>query len=326
MIKIFKTFTPQTIIILLFFAVVMKLGYILQPINLQSFIENNNSDWLSEMIFEYFKNNHRTLVFLSIVLIIFQSFIINRICITYKLFQQESFVPSAIFILLTSLNPWFNILSAPLITSTIILFTINNILRIQSTSMPNKLMYNSGLFIGLSTIFYWPNVVLLPFAIWAYAVTKKPNLREILALILGIITTLYVIITGSYLLDYDFSAVISTTINFQIPSKDFITNNWLSITSITLLISTSLFVLNKYFSKMIESTKKMWWSILIFLFMGIGIPFVLWKDEPLNWYFFLIPASIIISNIWLSDCNRWLRIAFFWLTIGSAITIQYNLI
>lgn len=324
MIKLFKSFTPQTVVLVLIFTIVLKLGYIIYPIN-QELIHSNSSDWLNEYIYSFFEPNSAYPIVIGMILIVCQALLINRLCTEYKLLQQDSFIPAAIYILITSLNPWYNVFSSATISSTIILFVLNNILRIQVTSMPKKLMYNSGLFIGLSAIIYWPSIVLFLFVIWAYIISKKFNGKEVIALFLGVITLLYVALSGLYLLDYPLSSLQLHSINYSTPDITTIKDNWLSLSCLGLLLVMGIVSLNQNFRKTVESTKKMWWSVILFMIMGTVIPFIKWEIYPINAQFFIIPSTLIIANIWMSDINKWIKIVLFWITILSITINQYNL-
>lgn len=325
MIKLFKSFTPQTIVLVLIFTIIIKLGFILHPIN-QGITISDSSDWLNVYIFDIFKENSSFHIFLGLIVVIIQALLINRICTEYKLLQQDSFVPAALYIMVTSLNPWYNVFTSAMISSTIVLLVLNNILRIHITSMPKKLMYNSGLFIGLSIIIYWPSIVLFLFVLWAYIISKKINIKEIIALLFGVITILYVTISALYLLDYPFDFINLNKLDYIQPNISTIKNNWLSLSCLGLLLVFGIVSLNQNFRKTVESTKKMWWSVILFVIMGTVIPFVKWEMYPINAHFFIIPSTMIIANIWMSDINRWFKIVVFWITILSIIILQYNLL
>jgi len=322
-IRAFKSFTPQTIITLLLFTIVIKLGYLLYPIDYHTYISQNNLTAWGLQIHQFSLENISLSNILACIIICFQALFINRLSTEYKLFPQDTFIPAALYILISSCSPWFNILTPELLASSCILLIINNILRIQITTMPKKLMYNSGLLLGLATLIYWPSILFILFILWAYSISKKFEIKEIIALIFGTATTIYLYMAYLFLLDKPSQLTeIFENKNFSI-SFDKIKNNWLPITCIALTTLTATYGLNKNYERSLESQKKMWISLIIYLIISILFTFADWQNNIINSIFLLPSATLILAHVWLTEYNKWIRILLFWVIIGCTVYFQY---
>lgn len=326
MLAIFKNFTPQTVILLLIFAIILKLGYIIQPIDLNYFTTNNNGTFLGKYILEFSSSFPKLSLFFALIINTSLALIINRLSTEYKLFPQDSFIPASLYIILSSLSPWFNILTPALLANTLAIFALNNILRINTTTMPKKLMYNCGLFLGISSLIYWPTLIYIPFVLWSYIISKKFDFKEILAAIFGHLTVIYIYIATIFLTTGNLNQ--NTLSNLQPTNINLSTIKDNAISIIILMTATGIGAigLQKNFNKSLENTKKMWWSIIIFLIFSTLLPFLKWEDNITTMLGCLIPCTLLSAHIWLVEYNKYIRIAVFWILILSTIIVQYNLI
>ena len=322
--KLFKSFTPQTILLLLLFATVIKFGFLIDPPVIYVHKDEWGFQWLIQNLLRAMGNESVTLTLISLINLVLQALLVNRLATEYKLFQSESFVPAAVFILVSSFIPDWNTLSAPMIASWPILITINNLMRLSTTQSPRKLLFNSGMFVALASIIYYPACLFLLFIIWSRIILKPVTFKEVIILILGFLTPLYFLGIILFLMDYPIQEKKFSYLNI-IQIKEDLRNYKLFVTIglMGILLTIGTYCVNHIMDKLIEAIKKSWWMVIITLITSCIIAIFPVGKENASWYFCLVPASLIISAIWMSSTNKWLKIILFWLILGGIVYIQY---
>lgn len=324
MLNLFKTFNPQTIILLIGFSFLLKFGYILHPGSL--YIPDNSwgTDFLLQPLQKSIGPDSYLWFILAQISIILQALVINRLATEYKLYPIDSFIPAALFIMVSTLYPAWNVLSAPMLASWPILIAINNMLRLHITQSPRKLLFNSGILVTIAGILYLPSIIFALFIVWALVIRKTLSLSDILILILGLITPLYFVAIGLYLSDAPWQSLSISKmglIDLEIFMYDpkFVVSGLF----ILLLLLAGTINLNHQMDKNVEAIKKNWWIVIASLivatlFIGIQV-----NAEQAFGYVFLMPATLIMAALWTAERSKWLKILAFWLMIAAIICLQY---
>ncbi len=325
--RLFKAFTPQTLLILLIFSILLKLKYLsITSLSLPELQQGgSSSNWLMYSIQKSFGVNSIIYPILVIINLILQSLWINRIASEYKLFPQASFIPAATFIMVSSLFVEWNTLSAPMLATWPILFAINNMLRMSITSTPQKLLFNSGMFVALASLIYLPALLFALYLIWSLILLKSVRIKDIILILLGILTPVYFTIGLGYLLEWNWIQSLPLIKVSIIPIKEIINNHKYlpSIITFVVLIILGIFRLNQMMDRMLESAKTAWWNLIIVFIFGFVIALFPFSNEHSSWYFLLAPSSLLIASVWNCNEGKWLKIGTFWALIFFIIYIQY---
>lgn len=115
---------------------------------------------------------------MSTCLIIVQAGIFNRLLLKNKAYDENSYLPSFLYMILAVSVPDFMALSPQLMSLTFVLITLGNVLRRIDNQVTDELFLNSGIYIGLATMIYIPAVVfflvfLFSFILFSTAVTRR---------------------------------------------------------------------------------------------------------------------------------------------------------
>ena len=95
----------------------------------------------------------------SSLIIIFQAGIFNQLLLKNKAYDENSYLPAFLYMILMVSVPDFMTLSPQLISLTFILLAFRNVLRRIDNQVTDELFLNSGIFIGVATMIYLPSVV-----------------------------------------------------------------------------------------------------------------------------------------------------------------------
>lgn len=146
---------------------------------------------------EFIFNRSQTVyVILAILLTTYQSLVFNTFLINKKAFNETTYVPAFVYIILSSFSFDFYVLSPVLISLTWILLALRNVFyRVESRSQDDRIL-GTGIYIGLATLCYLPSIVFLFSTIIAYMLFASVSFRRYLLLLYG--TSLPILITLTY--------------------------------------------------------------------------------------------------------------------------------
>lgn len=153
---------------------------------------------LIELVFD---RNPIVYVILAILLTTYQALLFNNFLLTKKAYDENTFVPALVYILLSSFSFDFYFLSPVLIALTWILLAMRNVFyRIESRSKDNRIL-GTGIYLGLAVLCYLPSILFLLSTIIAYLLFTNVSFRRYLLLLYGTLLPLLVAITYYFLND-----------------------------------------------------------------------------------------------------------------------------
>lgn len=117
-------------------------------------------------------------VFFSTVLITVQAGILNRILVKNKAYEENTYVPGFLYVIVMSGTMDFFALSPQLLSLTFLLLALGHILRRIDNVASDELFIRSGLYLALATCFYIPSgififIFLLGFSLFTSAIVRR---------------------------------------------------------------------------------------------------------------------------------------------------------
>ncbi|RMG68070.1 MAG: hypothetical protein D6722_12225 [Bacteroidetes bacterium] len=143
--------------------------------------------WLFHALWAVFGSSSWWVVRVGTALYIYLAAIYyNGILAEYKLFRQFSGLPAFIFVFLASV-PWYSLeMSASLLVLWPVVAAFHAVLRLGERRRQNYgLLFQAGLWMGLSVLVSYKVVFILLGLLVAYLVLRAPRLDELLALVMG---------------------------------------------------------------------------------------------------------------------------------------------
>jgi hypothetical protein len=95
------------------------------------------------------------------------------------------YLPGMTYLLITSLFPEWNYLSAPLIVNTILLFVLSGLLKIYNQQNAKGTIYNMGLALGIASFLFFPSITFIIWVLLALLVMRPFRLNEWMICIVG---------------------------------------------------------------------------------------------------------------------------------------------
>ena len=140
---------------------------------------------------------------LSSFVIIFQAGIFNQLLLKNKAYDENSYLPAFLYMILMVSIPDFMTLSPQLMSLTFVLLSLQNVLRRIDNQVTDELFLNSGIFIGVATMIYLPAIVfylvfLFALILFSTAVTRRLLLYLFSFLLVFTLCSLYFYWRGDF--------------------------------------------------------------------------------------------------------------------------------
>lgn len=244
---------------------------------------------------------------ISIVLVLIQAFLFNAVLIKHKAFAENTYLPAFIYVIL--MNVFFDmaVLSPVLLSLIFIILAFDSIITHLVTKKDDQLIFFTGVYLGIATLFYYAAFTLLIATFASYLLLTGTSARRHLLLFFGfvmpiIITAIYFYLRGSakeFYIDYILS--IFTVEAFM--ALDFV--SFISIVLIPLLFIIIAVV--KTFSAIGYNNQQQRVQKVMFFMLALGIAawFVNRERSPYQLTIFALPTAFFLTHFFLSIKKKW---------------------
>jgi hypothetical protein len=320
---IFRTNNPLNTFLLLVYGILIKFVWLLHPQipvihKSYGFLFNN----IIEAIKPYFDTFPKSYFLIAYLLIFLQAVTFNQVIISRRMMQKPNYLPAMSYLLITSFFPEWNVLSAPLIISSIFIWVWSKMSNLNNNHHPKATLFNVGIAIGFASFFYLPSFVFALFVILSLIITRPPKVAEWLVTFIGIITTWYFLFAWLFLTNklYTFHFF---GFGISQPPYYIFHNEWTGIIIIGLMILIGIFFVQSFMTKQVLQVRKNWIQLLLYLLICIGIPFLIISYSIGYWMLALVPASAFIGCAFYYPRIRWIPMVLQWIMVGFVLYMQY---
>ena len=322
MIALFKEKSPGNIAALFIFGLFIKLPVFLYPkkaleTQFDGKLYHGFAAWLSSLPSPFIAP------ILAFLLLYVQALSITNVVNEYRMTTRQTFLPGMSYLLITSLLPEWNIMSAPLVATTLIFWSFSKLFELYNLHGANSKIYNIGLLLGISSFFFLPSVAFGICIIVGLMVLRPFRLNEIFLFLLGIITPYYFYAIYLFLTDQFHWKHLVPKLNIHIP---FIKNTiWLGGSTLFLglpFIIGGLYV-QSHLRKMLIQARKNWSIVLVYLLVALAVPFINSTDSFVNWILAAAPFAVFHACAYLYGTRKWLPLLLFWGMLAFILAQQY---
>jgi hypothetical protein len=139
---------------------------------------------LSALIYKYldilFGRNRWAHIIFSSMLVIVQAGLFNNILLRNKAYDENTYVPAFLYVMLICGTMDFMALSPQLMALTFILLALNHVFRRIDNVVTDELFMYSGVYLGIATFFYLPAVMYLIMLLLSLVLFSTAVLRRLL--------------------------------------------------------------------------------------------------------------------------------------------------
>ncbi len=263
--------------------------------------------------------------FVSLILLVFQCFLINHIFNSRKSFVEYSFLPGVIFGVINSLYFGMNFIHPIMLANTFVILALGNIMsQIEFKVKSDEDILNIGVYLGIASLFYFPYVFFLLFSFAVLIVFTSTIVRRYFLIIFGFLLVhglvgSYFLIKGS-LAEYwkffyksgfvAFSNLVATTdtIYYYAPLLFFL------VVSVFIVLNNARF--NNY-------QQRLYFSMLLFLLLIVISVVWLVKEDYNIILIMAVPITFLLTHYFLCIKRKWIAEVMFglfaflpWLALG----------
>ena len=138
---------------------------------------------------------------IAFFLLFTQAITLNALVNQHRLMQKPNHLTGMAYLLITSLFAEWNILSAPLIINTLLIWVWSRMSRLYNQPNPKTSLFNIGMAIGLSSFFYFPVIAFAALVVVGLLITRAFKLSEWVVALFGVATPFYFIFTYVFIAD-----------------------------------------------------------------------------------------------------------------------------
>ncbi|MDQ6903110.1 MAG: DUF6427 family protein [Bacteroidota bacterium] len=308
---------------LLIYGLLLKLVWFISP---QVPIVQKSDGFLYNKILSLVKpildNYSVSYSFITFFLLYTQALSFNRLLNNRRLMQKPNYLPAMSYLLVTSFFAEWNVLSAPLLINTLLIWVWAKMSNMYNNAHAKSTLYNIGIVVGISTFFYFPSIAFSLLIIFALVIMRPPRIAEWIIAILGILTPWYLLFAWLFLTNKLYS--------FQMPGikVDYLlfAQNNAQYTGIIIILATAIaggFFVQLNARRQLVQVRKGWGLMLLYAIVALFIPFINSSNNFQYWILATIPLSAFIACFFFYPTKRWLTLSVHWIMFGFVIYMTY---
>ena len=269
-------------------------------------------------------------VILALVLVISGAMVFNYSLTKFDLVPKNTLVPAMVYIVLMSYSPGLLALHPGAIPALLTVLILFYLFQVYTEEEAFSQIFNIGLLIGISSLFYFPSIFFILFIWLTFIVYRLYSWREWTIPLAGIITP-YLFLFTYYFLDdklepayLAYASYFSKMTIFHF-SFDFSLMNYIITSLLVFMFLWSAFLLLSDIQEKIISLRKRYWAVFWLLVIAIITYFISGIFFKWHQVFSLIPASVFIAYAFSQLKNlKWAEI--YWGLLFILIVINNLLV
>jgi hypothetical protein len=319
----FKANNPVNTFLLLVYGVLLKLPMFLHPVKPAP--QQTDGFLYKELLASLNPLSDKLPAVYPIIaffLLYIQAITFNQLATGQKLMQKPNYLIGMSYLLITSLFKEWNMLSAPLIVSAMLVWVWAKMSSLNQAKSPMGSLFNIGIVIGIATFFYFPSIAFAALIIFGLVVIRPFKLSEWIISLLGIVTPYYFLLSYVFLTD-KWKGYHWPGISISLPK--FYDNAWALAAIIIVLFVTAigLLFIRKNFLRQLVQTRKSWNLVFLYFIVALFVPFINATHSFEYWILCSIPLSAFAGATFFYPQVKWFPKLLHWLMVAFVIAFTY---
>ena len=322
MVGIFKANNPFNTFLLFIYGLLLKLAWFIHPQipvtqETDGFLFRKLLDILGDIGLSFSLIYPLTTYFLLFI----QAITFNKLINEPKMMQRVNYLPAMSYLLITSMFTEWNVLTAPLVINTFLIWVWANMSTLYNNTKPKSTLYNTGLLIGVCSLFYFPSLAFILLILFALLVSRPFIVAEWVISFLGVLTPYYFLLSYLFLTDNLMSYKIP---RFKLGYPVFHLDIW-GLAGICLIIVT--FLLGIYFmqanlKRLLVQIRSRWTLISLYFVIALLVPFVSASHIFEYWILAAIPLAAYTACAFLYPVKRWVPVVLHGLMVVIVVVVS----
>lgn len=276
-------------------------------------------------VFNFLHEKHWINITLTSILIGGQAIFLNYLVNNNKLLKTNSYILAFFYVLLNGACYLVFSINAIVFANTFLLLGLHQLFRLYNMTDSASVIFNAGLFFGISTLIYPPLIVIFPLIWISLSYLRSPNTKDFLVAIIGVLLPFVYWVTYLFLVD-EFDAFNNDFIyQQQIINQEVITQSFLYFFgALGVILLMALLSSFSFLNRTVVKTRKLFVLILLLLLLSLPVLFFNEKDYIALFLVLTLPVSIVVSN-YVSNLKKSWQAELLTLLLLTAIVISYFL-
>lgn len=321
---IFRSNNPLNTFLLFVYGILLKFGWLLHA---QIPVVHKSDGFLFYHLIEtlnpYFNSYPKSYFIIVYLLLFTQAISFNQIIISRRMMQKPNYLPAMSYLLVTSFFSQWNVLSAPLIINTLLIWIWAKISNLNLNQHPKSTLFNIGMAIGIAAFFYLPSFAFVILILLSLIITRPLKIAECLITLLGVLIPWYFLASWLFLNNSLYSFRLSEMGVSSITFFSFKPYETGAIIFTFLMVIVGLSFMRSFMAKQVLQVRKNWVLMLLYFMVSLGIPFIMMNLDIGYWLFALIPASAFIGCAFYYPRLKWIPMVLQWLMVVFALYMEY---
>ena len=243
--------------------------------------------------------------FLAIVGLFLQSLYIKNVATRHKLFPRYTYIPSYVYLLLSSIYPQFSYFGETQIINWLLLGAVDIMFSFTQTTQPRKLIYNAAFLLCLAALFQISLLAFFLLLVVGMVMFRPFNLGEWSVAMMGYTTPIYFLLCILFLFDrfyliYEWPHV-GFSLSTHVASPGLLI---LTIAGILILSGTGVYAMRQNVPLSNIYVRRDWTAISFYLFISVLVAGLTDAAVKSAWLIVMPALSIIISHAFLLEKNK----------------------
>jgi hypothetical protein len=321
-IGIFKANNPFNAFLLFIYGLLLKLAWFIHPqipVTQESdgFLFRKLLGLLGSIAFNFPFIYPLTTYFLLFI----QAITFNKLINEPKMLQRVSYLPAMSYLLITSMFSGWNVLTAPLVINTFLIWVWANMSTLYNNTKPKSTLYNMGLLIGVCSLFYFPSLAFVILIIFALLFSRPFIVAEWVISFLGVLTPYYFLLSYLFLTDNLMGYKLP---RFKIRYPVFHPDIW-QMAGICLIVVTLLlgmYYMHVNLKRLLVQIRSRWKLILLYFVIALLVPFASASHIFEYWILTAIPLAAYTACAFLYPVKRWVPVILHGLMVVIVVVVS----
>jgi hypothetical protein len=262
----------------------------------------------------------------TVVMIYLQALLLNAVAMSNRLFGRNTYLVAYSYLLLCAANPAFSHFNPQVMVNWLLIFAIQEILRMQQLQHPNKTLFNIGFLLMMAALVQFSAVFLLVFLFTALIILRPFSMKEWAIALSGMLMPLYIIAVVLFLTDKLPLLLLWPDVGISLPRQIHPAVYYLgSFAFVLVFFATGVFNMQGQLPKTSIYIRRCWIALsALFLFTLLTAVFTEVTNGP-AWLVSLPALSLIVAHAFYNERSRLMNNIVFYCSLAFVVFCQFFL-
>lgn len=254
---------------------------------------------------------------LAVVLLFMQSLYLKSIATKHKLFPRYTYIPSFVYLLLTTVYPPYNYFNETILLNWFLMGAVDIMFSFTQTTQPRKLIYNASFLLCMAALFQFTLLTYFFLLLVGMVMFRPFNLGEWSVALMGYTTPLYFMACILFLLDrfylYGEWPHIGLSLSGIVVSPFYLI---VAIAGILILLASGIYAMQLNVAMSNIYIRRDWIAISFYLIISMVVALLTDHTIKSAWLIVMPALSIIISHAFVLERNKRFSNFIFYFSLG----------